>query len=216
MTIPACARRSILVPRMEENRLVYRRYHAGSPPLAAVRTLSRSVAGLATATVVETSGCGGGLCSCLHDHTGFRAACGVLPLLRPWCCSLGRRPSRFLARSHPLVPKETGDWHLASSRTLQGWERGANLMVYLLYDRYGWRFLLIPGITGGILLLPLPGSIRAGGRRITQWGSPCGEPVRRLEQRRCQAPHRRLPKQSRRPHILDLPPSHGLGCADTT
>ena len=104
-------------------------------------------------------------------------------------------------------------------QALQGLGTGlAILMVYLLYDRYGWEItFLIPGIAGGIILLALTNWFynEPADRGITQWGAPEGEPVRRL-QNNAVAKLRTgvfLKQVQKTATFWNLATIHGLGCA---
>ncbi len=104
-------------------------------------------------------------------------------------------------------------------QALQGLGTGlAILMVYLLYDRYGWEItFLIPGIAGGIILLALTNWFynEPADRGITQWGAPEDEPVRRL-QNNAVAKLRTgvfLKQVQKTSAFWNLAAIHGLGCA---
>ena len=102
---------------------------------------------------------------------------------------------------------------------LQGLGTGlAILMVYLLYDRYGWEAtFLVPGLAGGIILLTLTYWFynEPADRGITQWGAPADEPVRRL-QNNAIAKLRTgvfLNQVQKTSAFWNLATIHGLGCA---
>ena len=102
---------------------------------------------------------------------------------------------------------------------LQGLGTGlAILLVYLLYDRYGWEVtFLVPGVAGGLILLTLTSWFynEPADRKITQWGAPENEPVRRLQNNslaklRTDVFLKQVQKTSA---FWNLAAIHGLGCA---
>ncbi len=102
---------------------------------------------------------------------------------------------------------------------LQGLGTGlAILMVYLLFDRFGWQVTFwVPGIAGGIVLLTLTKWFynEPADRGLTQWGAPEHEPVRRL-QNNAIAKLRTgvfLKQVQKTFAFWNLATIHGLGCA---
>ena len=102
---------------------------------------------------------------------------------------------------------------------LQGLGTGlAILMVYLLFDRYGWQVTFwVPGLAGGIILLALTRWFynEPADRGLTQWGAPANEPVRRLQNNavaklRTNVFLKQVQKTSA---FWNLATIHGLGCA---
>ena len=102
---------------------------------------------------------------------------------------------------------------------LQGLGTGlAILMVYLLFDRYGWQVTFwVPGIVGGVILLALTRWFynEPADRGITQWGAPADEPVRRLQNNTVAKlrTHTFLKQVQKTSAFWNLATIHGLGCA---
>lgn len=102
---------------------------------------------------------------------------------------------------------------------LQGLGTGlAILMVYLLFDNYGWRVTFwVPGIAGGVILLGLTKWFynEPADRGLTQWGAPAGEPVRRLQNNAIAKLRTRvfLQQVQKTFAFWNLGAIHGLGCA---
>ena len=104
-------------------------------------------------------------------------------------------------------------------QALQGLGTGlAILMVYLLFDAYGWRVTFwIPGIAGGIILLTLTKWFynEPADRGMTQWGAPKDEPVRRLQNNAAAKLRTNvfLKQVQKTSAFWNLATIHGLGCA---
>ena len=102
---------------------------------------------------------------------------------------------------------------------LQGLGTGlAILMVYLLFDNYGWRVTFwVPGIAGGVILLSLTRWFynEPADRGLTQWGAPADEPVRRLQNNAIAKLRTRVFLQQVQKTVAfwNLGAIHGLGCA---
>ena len=102
---------------------------------------------------------------------------------------------------------------------LQGLGTGlAILMVYLLFDRYGWQVTFwVPGIAGGMVLLALTKWFynEPADRGLTQWGAPKDEPVRRLQNNAVAKLRTNvfLKQVQRTSAFWNLGTIHGLGCA---
>ena len=102
---------------------------------------------------------------------------------------------------------------------LQGLGTGlAILMVYLLFDRYGWQVTFwVPGIAGGIILLTLIKWFynEPAERGLTQWGAPADEPVRSLQNNAIARMRTNvfLKQVQKTSAFWNLATIHGLGCA---
>ena len=102
---------------------------------------------------------------------------------------------------------------------LQGLGTGlAILMVFLLFDNYGWQVTFwVPGIAGGIVLLSLTRWFynEPADRGLTQWGAPAEEPVRRLQNNAIAKIRTRvfLKEVQKTVAFWNLGTIHGLGCA---
>ena len=102
---------------------------------------------------------------------------------------------------------------------LQGLGTGlAILMVWLLFDNYGWQVTFwVPGIAGGIILLTLVKWFynEPADRGLTQWGAPANEPVRRLQNNAIAKLRTNVfLKQVQKTFAFwNLATIHGLGCA---
>ncbi len=102
---------------------------------------------------------------------------------------------------------------------LQGLGTGlAILMVWLLFDRYGWQVTFwVPGIVGGVILLTLTRWFynEPADRGLTQWGAPATEPVRRLQNNAIAKLRTNIfLKQVQKTFAFwNLATIHGLGCA---
>ncbi len=102
---------------------------------------------------------------------------------------------------------------------LQGLGTGlAILMVWLLFDRYGWQVTFwVPGIAGGVILLTLTRWFynEPADRGLTQWGAPATEPVRRLQNNAVAKLRTNVfLKQVQKTFAFwNLATIHGLGCA---
>ena len=102
---------------------------------------------------------------------------------------------------------------------LQGLGTGlAILMVWLLFDRYGWQVTFwAPGIVGGVILLALTKWFynEPADRGLTQWGAPKDEPVRRLQNNAIAKLRTNvfLKQVQKTAAFWNLATIHGLGCA---